>query len=219
MHMAYFPASARPHWSLPLGFAANYWPGPDVDVVAADGYNAGNCSGAHSNNFLQTGSAMVTPGSMFDPVLAFAKAHGNLPVFIAEWASIPYTSPAVRPSFIRAMQGYVLANPAIKAVMYWDSHGGGNHGNSGPGSAACGFSVNNDPLSLAALAAMNHALHGGLVPAVATPPANTTAHPAGTPAHRTARPARAAANASARLMRQESIAGVKTVSRLLAAGK
>src|SRR5579862_4552687 len=101
---------------------------------------------------------MVTPGSMFNPVLAFARAHGNKPVFIAEWASVAYTNSAVRPEFIRTMEAYVLANPQIKAASYWDSSGGGNHGSGGPGSAACNFSVNNDPQSEAALAAMNRAL-------------------------------------------------------------
>ncbi len=44
MHMAYFPASQRPKWSLRAGFAANYWPGAaNVNVVAADGYNRGGC--------------------------------------------------------------------------------------------------------------------------------------------------------------------------------
>jgi hypothetical protein len=61
------------------------------------------------------------------------------------------------------MQAYVLANPQIKAAMYWDSSGGGNHGNGGPGSASCNFSVNGDVLSMAALAAMNRALGAATV--------------------------------------------------------
>jgi hypothetical protein len=157
-HEAYFTKSERPKWSLSMGFAQSYWPGSDVNVVAADGYNQADCANSSNPHFKQPGDSMVTPASMFNPVLTFAQEHGNLPVFIAEWASIDYTNPAVRPQFIREMQNYVLANPRIKAAMYWDASGGGNHGSGGPGSAACNFSVNSDPVSLAALAAMNRAL-------------------------------------------------------------
>jgi hypothetical protein len=162
-HMAYFTKAERPPWSLGMGFASDYWPGSDVNVVASDGYNQADCASSKSANFKQPGDSMVTPASMFDPVLAFAKAHGNLPVFIAEWASVAYINPTVRPQFIREMQAYVLANPQIKAAMYWDSSGGGNHGNGGPGSASCNFSVNGDVLSMAALAAMNRALGAATV--------------------------------------------------------
>jgi hypothetical protein len=199
-HMAYFPASSRPRWSLGMGFAASYWPGPDVDVVAADGYNTGLCYKSSSPDYRQPGTAMVTPASMFGPLLAFARAHGNLPVFIAEWASVPYTSVLVRPRFIRAMQAFVLSNPAIKAASYWDSHGGGNHGHGGPGSAACDFSVNSDPLSLAALAAMNSALRAA--PAALLP---------------ASKPSRAAMAAQvATLMGQGATAGAAAVSGLTA---
>ena len=47
---------------------------------AGDGYNAGNCFRSHNRHYLQRGDAMVTPGSMFNPVLAFARAHGHRPV-------------------------------------------------------------------------------------------------------------------------------------------
>ena len=44
MHMAYFPASQRPKWSLRAGFASDYFPGAAyVNVIAADGYNRGGC--------------------------------------------------------------------------------------------------------------------------------------------------------------------------------
>ena len=195
-HMAYFPRSSRPRWSLGMGFAASYWPGPDVDVVAADGYNTGLCYKSSNPDYRQPGTAMVTPASMFGPLLAFARAHGNRPVFIAEWASVPYTSPLIRPRFIRAMQAFVLSNPAIKAATYWDSHGGGNHGSGGPGSAACNFSVNSDPLSLVALATMNSALRAAV----------TAATPASKPA-----PAAVAAQV-ATLMGQGAAAGAAAAS-------
>ena len=159
MHMAYFTVSERPRWSLSMGFAANYFAGNSyVDAVAADGYNAGSCGLKEPPGFLQPGSSYVSPASMFNPALAFAQAHGHMPVFIAEWGSVRYRNSAVRPEFIHAMQQYVLANPAIKGVSYWDSWGLGLRGQGSP--SACNISVNNDPQSLAALAVMNHALQG-----------------------------------------------------------
>jgi hypothetical protein len=160
-HLAYFTASERPHWSLSMGFAENYFPGPSyVDAVGADGYNSGSCGYAKPRGFLQPGTKMVTPGSMFGPVLTFAQKHGNMPVFVAEWASVRYRDSSVRPRFIHSMQDYVLAHPAIKGVSYWDSWGGGVRGHGGPHPEACNMSVNNDPRSLAALATMNHVLEG-----------------------------------------------------------
>ena len=151
MHMAYFPASQRPKWSLRAGFAADYFPGAaNVDVIAADGYNRGGCRLHRSTSPTRPS---VTPGSLFDPVLAFARTHGGKPVFIAEWASAAYSDvPAWQAHFIGQMKAYVLAQPSIAAVMYWD-----NVGYNG-----CKFTVNGQPLSVTALANMGKAINGHL---------------------------------------------------------
>jgi hypothetical protein len=160
--MAYFTVSERPHWSLPMGFAADYFAGNSyVDGVGADGYNSGSCGQPKPRGFLQPGADMTSPGAMFNPMLAFAHKHGHMAAFISEWASIRYANPSVRPRFIHSMQEYVLDHPAIKAVSYWDSWGPGARGVGGsPHSGACNMSVNNDPRSLSALRVMNHALQG-----------------------------------------------------------
>jgi hypothetical protein len=158
-HMAYFTRAERPQWSLSMGFAANYFAGSAyVDAVAADGYNSGSCGYARPRGYLEPGTQTVAPGSMFNPVLAFAQQHGNMPVFVAEWASVRYRDSAVRPGFIHSMEQYVLSHPTIKGVSYWDSWGGGVRGHGGAHSGACNMSVNSDPRSLAALGVMNHAL-------------------------------------------------------------
>jgi len=151
MHMAYFPASQRPKWSLRAGFASDYFPGAaNVDVIAADGYNRGGCRLHRSTSPTRPS---VTPGSLFDPVLAFARTHGGKPVFIAEWASAAYSDvPAWQAHFIGQMKAYVLAQPSIAAVMYWD-----NVGYNG-----CKFTVNGQPLSVTALANMGKAINGHL---------------------------------------------------------
>jgi hypothetical protein len=148
-HYAYFPVNQRPHWSLKLGLAANYWPGSaNVDVVAADGYNRGGCRTANLTNWPTQPS--VTPGSLFDPVLTWARAQGK-PVFLAEWASAFYPAdPSFQSNYIAQMQAYVLANPQIAAVMYWDQRG----------NLACRFSVNGNPLSITALTAMGRVVLG-----------------------------------------------------------
>jgi hypothetical protein len=69
-----------------------------------------------------------------------------MPVFIAEWGSVAYDSPSVRVTFIRQMQAFVDANPAIAATLYWDSK-----------VPQCNYEINNDSSSLAALASMGHA--------------------------------------------------------------
>jgi hypothetical protein len=149
MHLAYFPADQRPKWSLRIGFASDYWPGAaNVDVVAADGYNRGGCRNHRSSKPTE---AAVTPGSLFDPVLAFAKAHGGKPVFLAEWASAFYSAvPAFQVNFINEMKSYVLANPRIEAAMYWDNHG----------YFVCSFAVNGHSQSVSALAAMGRVIKG-----------------------------------------------------------
>jgi hypothetical protein len=139
----------RLHWVLILrhvayarggGLANAYWPGTsEVDVVATDGYQTNGCRGSLGGQ----GPGTITPGSLFDPLLGFASSHGGLPVFIAEWGSVAYPSPAVRPAYIRAMEAYVAANHQIAAAMYWDGRDG-----------TCNFSVDNSPASFAALAAM-----------------------------------------------------------------
>ena len=151
MHTAYFPANMRPHWTFRLGFASQYFPGAgNVDVIAADGYNRGGC---RSRNASKPTQATVTPGSLFDPVLTFARTHGGLPVFIAEWASAFYSAaPAWQVHYIGQMKAYVLANPRIAAVMYWDD----------VGFNGCKFPVTGHPLSVTALAAMGKVINGHL---------------------------------------------------------
>jgi hypothetical protein len=151
MHTAYFPRSMRPHWSLRLGFASQYFPGSgNVDVIAADGYNRGGCRTSKSTKPTQP---MVTPGSLFNPVLTFARTHGGLPVFIAEWGSAFFSgAPAWQANFIPLMKAYVLNNPSIAAVSYWDQRG----------NLACHFAINGHPLSVAAMTAMAKAINGHL---------------------------------------------------------
>jgi hypothetical protein len=149
-HLAYFAKNQRPGWSMRLGLAQNYWAGAgQVDVVAADGYDRGGCR-THDGHSQPT-QPSVSPGSIFNPVLTWAKSHGNLPVFLAEWASASYTSvPAWQSQFIVQMQAYVLGNKQIAAAMYWDQRG----------NFACRFSVTGNKASLTALAAMGKALAG-----------------------------------------------------------
>ncbi len=151
MHMAYFPASQRPRWSLSAGFASDYFPGAaNVNVIAADGYNRGGCRLHRSTTPTKPS---VTPGSLFDPVLAFARTHGGLPVFIAEWASAFYSAvPAWQAHFIGQMKAYVLAHPSIAAVMYWNDLGYNG----------CQFAVTGHPLSVTALAGMGKVINGHL---------------------------------------------------------
>lgn len=148
-HMAYFPRSERNKWTLRAGFAANYWPGAaNVNVVAADGYNRGGCRDHKSPKPTE---AAVTPGSLFNPVLDFARLHGNKPVFLAEWASAAFSGmPAWQAHYIGEMKAYVRANPRLAAVMYWDDHG----------FFGCSFAVNGHPQSLTALKSMAQSLHG-----------------------------------------------------------
>jgi hypothetical protein len=142
----------RLHWVLILihssftnGLAYRFWPGAgEVDIVGADGYNSYACKAARrGGNISQAGNDAVTPASIFDPAILFAHAHGGLSVFISEWGSD--LSPAgAQSAFIRLMQAYVERNREIGAVMYWDS---GFH---------CNYSVNGNPLAIAALAEMGH---------------------------------------------------------------
>jgi hypothetical protein len=159
-NMAYTSMAARPRWADSLGQASSFFPGPsEVDIVAADGYNHGGCKNdgpAAATAGVPAGSPAVTPGHLFDPVVSFARAQG-LPVFIAEWGSQVYTGSTEQATFITQMRAFVPANQQIAGVLYWNSHSAQNLG--------CSSSLNNQPASLAALAAMGHSpgLQGHLV--------------------------------------------------------
>jgi hypothetical protein len=140
-HRAYIPMSARAPWALRMGAATAYWPGNnEVDIVAADGYDSPGCKrGTTAQEF-----AHVSPASVFGPLLSFARAHGGMPVFVAEWgASATFASAQL--GFIRQMGPFVTSNPQIAAVSYWDSMGVG-----------CSYSFNNHPASVSALRVMGH---------------------------------------------------------------
>jgi hypothetical protein len=130
------------HWGFINKSASSYWPGAgEADIIAADGYNTGGCR--HPG---RGGQDPVSPASLFSDVVSFAVAHGNMPVFIAEWGSVAYPSSGVQVNFIRQMQAFVDANPLIAAALYWDSE-----------VPHCNYEINNSSSSLAALASMGHA--------------------------------------------------------------
>jgi hypothetical protein len=135
------------HYAFMNGRATSFWPGPsEVDVVAADGYNTSTCRQAMpGSNLVAQGNHVTIPAELFGSVLGFAHGHGGLPVFISEWASVPYTSPGVQAGFIRQMEAYVTANREIAGVLYWSGHGQGN---------GCNYALGNRPESLRALAMM-----------------------------------------------------------------
>ncbi|HEY2442931.1 MAG TPA: hypothetical protein VGI31_07340 [Streptosporangiaceae bacterium] len=156
----------RLHWVLILthgtyiaGTAGQYWPGADeVDIVGVDGYNTADCRAATGGNMVAQGNDVQTPADLFGAVLGFARTHGDLSVFVAEWASVPYASLAIQPGFIHQMQEYVAANHAIAAAMYWNGHGQGN---------GCDYNLNSRLSSLTALASMGlSAALQGRVPSV-----------------------------------------------------
>ena len=150
----------RIHWAMILmhyaylnGKAASFWPGTgEADVVAADGYNTGGCRQARRAG--RTGGGFtgqvppVTPASLFAKAVSFAAAR-HVPLFIAEWGSVAYSSPSVRVSFIQQMQSFVQSNPQIGAALYWDSQ-----------VPPCNYILNNSPSSLAALATMGRYFQG-----------------------------------------------------------
>lgn len=118
--------------------AAAFWPGrTEMDIIGVDGYNTGKPFGGAQT--AQPAIFVRTPSEIFDATLAFAQKHGNEPVFVTEYGSIAYTDPRIRPAWITSMRNYVLNHPVIKAVLYWNSRK---------------FSVNTDPRSIKALAAM-----------------------------------------------------------------
>jgi hypothetical protein len=134
------------------GTAPQLWPGAGyVDIVGVDGYNHPGC---HSHS--SPGSTVFSPARIFDSALAFAQSHGNLPVYITEFASIAYSDPSVRPDWIDSMTSFITAHPVIMAADYWDGY-------SNPDSR-CTFNINNDPASLAALARMGKVLTGSVSP-------------------------------------------------------
>jgi hypothetical protein len=147
----------RIHWAMILmhyaylnGKAASYWPGTrEADIVAADGYNTGGCRQARRTHsgFTTGRTPPVTPASLFSKVVTFAVAR-HVPVFIAEWGSVAYSSPSVRVGFIQQMRRFVQAHREIAGILYWDSQ-----------VPPCSYIVNNSPTSLAALAGMGHSPH------------------------------------------------------------
>jgi hypothetical protein len=143
------------HSSFTSHKAGWYWPGPsEVDVVGADGYNSYACKVAKYGKALSSkANEAVTPEAIFGPAIAFARAHGGLPVFISEWGS-DLAPAGTQPTFIRQMQAFIASNHEIGAAMYWDS-----------GGAGCDFSINGSPMSIAALAAMGRsaALQGRVI--------------------------------------------------------
>src|SRR6266581_2250902 len=133
--------SSAIHTGLP---PIDWWPGAnEVDIVAADGYNAGGCRTARKNHtgFTTGVTPPESPTSLFTGVVQFAAAHGGLPVFVAEWGSVAYTNPGVRVTWIQQMQSFVAANPTIRAALYWDSQ-----------VPPCNYIIDNSPSSLSALA-------------------------------------------------------------------
>jgi hypothetical protein len=136
-------------WASRVGPPSAYWPGKDeVDIVAADGYNASDCREARpGSNLVAAGTQVSSPGLLFGGVVAFARAQGGLPVFIAEWGSVPYTSSEVQPAYIGQMRAYVTSNHEIAAALYWNGHGQGN---------GCNYVLDSHPASVSALAAMGH---------------------------------------------------------------
>jgi hypothetical protein len=133
----------RLHWVLILIHdtysswrMGEFWPGnSEVDLIAADGYNSYGCGGAGQ-------SQQQTPADTFGPLLNFAAAHGNLPVFLAEWGSDDIPS-GEQATYISQMQSYVAANSAIAGAMYWDTHVG-----------KCDYKVDGNTASISALTAM-----------------------------------------------------------------
>ena len=143
------PRSQQPGWARNEGQAAWYWPGKrEADVIGVDGYNAGACRGVHVRNYLAPGRAIVSPDAMFGPTVHFARTHGDAPVFIAEWGTVPYRQPDVAPGYIHRMQLWVSATREVAAALYWDQDGT---------SGSCDYRLGPHPAAMNALAAMGHA--------------------------------------------------------------
>jgi hypothetical protein len=142
-HQAFVPLDKRPRWARRLKSPTAYFPGKnEVDIVGVDGYNSSGCKANAQGIGLSSRWSDTTPASVFDPVLAFAHANGDLPVFIAEWGSTPF--PVSRQSkFIQQMEKFVAGNREIAAVSYWNTTG--RH---------CTYNIDRYPSSVAAMAAM-----------------------------------------------------------------
>jgi len=155
----YDSMSARATWQDKQGEASSYFPGTnEVDIVAADGYNTGGCRHvSHNVSAMAANAATVSPETLFDPLVSFAHSHGNMPVFVAEWASVTYAGTTKQATFIAQMRAFVAANREVAAVMYWNSWN--------PQHPGCQMSINNSPTSVATLAAMGHSslLQGRLI--------------------------------------------------------
>jgi hypothetical protein len=131
------------HTSYENWRASSFWPGAgEVDIVAADGYNSYGCrTASQAEAATARGTAPVTPASLFNPLVSFASAHGDLPVFLSEWGSDSIPSDA-QSEFISQMQTYVTDQPEIAAALYWNT---GGH---------CSYKINDHPASIAAMATM-----------------------------------------------------------------
>jgi hypothetical protein len=144
---AYTPVSLQPRWARREGSASQYFPGNrEVDIVAADGYNAVACRSTHVPHYVAPGTQVTSPATLFGGLVSFAQAHGNMPVFVSEWGTVPYRVQTVAPNYIRQMEKFVTANREVAAALYWDQRG----------TNSCNYILNNQPSSLAALAAMGH---------------------------------------------------------------
>jgi hypothetical protein len=163
-NMAYDSMTARPAWADSAGAASSYFPGKnEVDIIGVDGYNTGGCRQVSTQvAFMSGGAATTSPAALFGPAISFARAQGNLPVFVAEWGSVAFAGNSKQATFISQMQAYVTANHEIAAALYWNSYNGQHPG--------CLMSLDNQPESMATLAVMGHSapLQGRVVP----PPAS-----------------------------------------------
>ena len=87
--------------------AAPYYPGDsDVDWLCADVY---------------TGQKLDTFGEAVGPFLAWAKGHPTKPIMIGEWATSDQF-PGGQTAWLQQAQQTARANPAIKALVYFDSN-------------------------------------------------------------------------------------------------
>jgi hypothetical protein len=154
-HHVLWNQGGRIHFTLILthffynnGKAIQWWPGTnEVDIVAADGYNTGGCRIARKQHrpFTFGVTPPESPSSLFSGVVQFAAAHGGLPVFVAEWGSVPYSNTSVRVNWIQQMQSFLASNPTVHAALYWNSS-----------VQQCNYILNNSSTSLSALASMGH---------------------------------------------------------------
>jgi hypothetical protein len=134
------------HFAYINGSASQFWPGAnEVDIVGADGYNTGGCRTARAahRSFGNGQTAPVSPASLFTDTVRFAASNGGLPVFIAEWGSVAYSSTSVRVNWINQMDSFLLGNPTVHAALYWDSQ-----------VPPCNYILNNSPSSLSALTSL-----------------------------------------------------------------